>query len=217
MWQGQPCRAERIPRHRPHRSARYRRGRLAGIHRRREGVPGTCDVPLHHGRLPGLRALAAEEDDGGLLTPTTRSWVHHIPRSLYLLGGYCQDLTLRGRSAARLSAAARVPIRGLPAWGHPAHDAAVSARQRSARGFRASPGCPARVRPVRAAHARPGIVDGEIIAGQRENVPPAYLLRSTLPTAALETHGYLLGVRSYHARNRTWPERKPAFISDRAC
>jgi hypothetical protein len=25
------------------------------------------------------------------------------------------------------------------------------------------------------------------------------------------------GVRSYHARNRTRPGRKPAFISDRAC
>ena len=46
---------------------------------------------------------------------------------------------------------------------------------------------------------------------------PMYLLRSRLPMAALEAHKYLLGVRSYHARNRTRAGRKPAFMPDGAC
>jgi hypothetical protein len=58
---------------------------------------------------------------------------------------------------------------------------------------------------------------GEMLAGQRENVPQMYLLRSRLPTAAMEAHKYLLGVRSYHYRNRTRADPKPTFISDRAC
>ena len=37
------------------------------------------------------------------------------------------------------------------------------------------PGHPARVRPVRAAHARPGTVADEIIAGQHANIPRMYL------------------------------------------
>jgi hypothetical protein len=85
----------------------------------------------------------------------------------------------------------------------PARDAAVSARQRPARGFLASPGRLARVRPVRAACTRPGIVDGEIIAGQRENVPRMNPLRSRLPIAVTGALKRLLGVRSYHDRNRT--------------
>ena len=44
-----------------------------------------------------------------------------------------------------------------------------------------------------------------------------YLLRSRLPTAAMEAHKYLLGVRSYHYRNRMRADPKPTFISDRAC
>jgi len=59
------------------------------------------------------------------------------------------------------------------------------------------------VRHVRAAHARPGIVDGEITAGQQQNLPRMDPLRSSLPTAGPEARGCLLGVCSYHDRNRT--------------
>jgi hypothetical protein len=62
-----------------------------------------------------------------------------------------------------------------------------------------------------------GIVDSEIIAVQRENVPSAYSLRRTLPTVVAKAHECLLGVRSYHDRNRTRADPKPSFISDRAC
>ena len=80
-----------------------------------------------------------------------------------------------------------------------------------------SSGGPARVRPVRAAHARPAIVNGDILAGQRENVPRIDPLRSRLPVAATEALKYLVGVRSYHDRSRTRADPKPTFISDGAC
>lgn len=60
-------------------------------------------------------------------------------------------------------------------------------------------------------------MDGEIIPGQRENVPRMDPLRSRLPVAATEAFKYLLGVRSYHDRNRTRANRKPGFISDGPC
>ena len=60
-------------------------------------------------------------------------------------------------------------------------------------------------------------MDGEIIAGQRENVPRMDPLRSRLPIAATEALKYLLGVHSYHDRNRTLANPKPGFISDGAC
>jgi hypothetical protein len=87
---------------------------------------------------------------------------------------------------------------------------------RPARGFGRPPG----VRPacaLSAPRARPGIVDGKIFAGQRENVPRMDPLPSRLPTAATQALKYLLGVRSHHDRNRTRADPKPTFISDGAC
>jgi hypothetical protein len=116
------------------------------------------------------------------------------------------------RLAAAWSRARRIGGDGVC----PPRDAAVSARQRPARGAWASPRasgprapCPSR--------ARPCTVEGKKFAGQRENVPRMDPLRSGLSAAATQALKYLLGVRSYRDRNRTRADPKPTFASDGAC
>jgi hypothetical protein len=75
------------------------------------------------------------------------------------------------------------------------------------------PACPCHARAV-------GIVNDEIIAGQRENVPAMYPLRSSPPRASSNLLAALVRrlkrVCAPHA-DRARGRPKPEFVSDRAC
>jgi hypothetical protein len=68
-------------------------------------------------------------------------------------------------------------------------------------------------RPLPAAYVRRSRLDYESHATALDRSE----LGAFLPMAAPEAYEYLLGVRSYHDRNRTRADPKPTFISDRAC